>query len=36
MKPKVSIEWKIDVALCLFGFAATIHGVTYLLEIFLR
>lgn len=35
MKPKVSIEWKIDVALCLFGFAATLHGLSSLLNIFL-
>lgn len=34
MKPKVSIKWKIDVALCLFGFAATLHGVAALVLVF--
>ena len=35
MKPKVSIGWKIDVALCLFGFAATLHALATLLKVFL-
>lgn len=35
MKPKVSIKWKIDVALCLFGFAATLQGFAVLLKVLL-
>ena len=35
MKTKVSRKWKIDVALCLFGFAATLQGFAALLKVFL-
>lgn len=35
MKAKVSRKWKIDVALCLFGVAATLHAVASLLRVFL-
>lgn len=34
MKPKVSIKWKYDVALCLFGLAATLHGLAALVTAF--
>lgn len=35
MKAKVSINWKIDVALCLFGFAAVLQGLANLVAVFL-
>ena len=34
MKTKATISWKIDVALCLFGFAATLHGLAAVLAVF--
>jgi len=34
MKAKVSRKWKIDVALCLFGIAAIVHGLAALLKVF--
>jgi hypothetical protein len=35
MKTKVSRKWKVDVALCLFGFAAMLHGFAAVVKAFL-